>query len=157
MVFYIDENDNYNGTDDETNDQAERLGPSNDYDFTGSMDMDENENEDFHDIHDNAFEGNIYRGEFYPFKDKIHILIPGFYCKIGGDTSQSLMKRIMHLIEVIETKRDFLMSRYRFRTISLTSTKLSETKYRLLSLLNTRLSSILSKTSKRWRRSTSLP
>lgn len=108
MVFYIDETENYEGTDEENIDEAESLGQSNEYDFTESMDTNEDENEGFHDIHDNTFEGNVYRGEFYPFKDKIHMLIHRFYYKTGGDISQSLMKQILHLIEeVVEAKRDF--------------------------------------------------
>ncbi|KAI9331639.1 hypothetical protein BD770DRAFT_375807 [Pilaira anomala] len=99
MVFYEDERPENPDYIDEVEDEDEPLG-----EHMGFTESTVDEPEDVVDeIEDQA--PIVVNGEFFPFRDKIHLLMHQFYYRSGADVSQGLMKDIVKLVEdVVEAK-----------------------------------------------------
>lgn len=109
IVFY--ENDEYEEpdySDMEEEDDEEILDSTFDAEDVVEVDVVENEVEEEADVVEDEDMPIEVRGDFFPFRDKIHQLMHQFYYRSGGDISQSLMKEILKLVsDVSKAKFDY--------------------------------------------------
>lgn len=105
IVFY--ENDQAESPDysDEEDDNEEIV--DDNIGFTLSPTLDEAE-ENVENLEDELIRESGFRGEFFPFKDKILQTMYQFYYRIGNDISQALMKEIVKLVnDVANAKAEY--------------------------------------------------